>query len=185
MPYLARVAEEATRGVPMMRPMVLEFPDDRGARGVDLQYMLGDALCVSPVFSADGACDTYLPSGRWTHLLDATVADGGWTTRTYDYASLGLYVRPGTVLPIGAAGDGPEYAWADGVTLRLYELPDGYDDVTVVPGGTGAPASFRVRREGSTIRVSSDDAAAGWAVEFPGGRRVEATGAVEVVIEHG
>ncbi|WP_408647213.1 hypothetical protein [Tessaracoccus coleopterorum] len=63
MPYLAAAAEEATGGVPMMRPMVLEFPDDVGARDVDLQYMLGPSLLVSPVFTASGLADTYLPAG--------------------------------------------------------------------------------------------------------------------------
>ena len=38
----------------MMRPMVLEFPDDPAAAHLDRQYMLGDDLLVAPVFSADG-----------------------------------------------------------------------------------------------------------------------------------
>lgn len=183
MPYLAGAARQATLGVPMMRPMVLEFPDDRGARGVDLQYMLGDSLLVSPVFTPDGRCETYLPEGRWTHLLDGSVAGGGWVERTYDFDSLGLYVRPGTVLPVGAVDDTPEYAWADGVKLRLFELPDGFDTVTHVPGGTGAAASFRVRREGATIRVRSDDATAPWSVEMAGtALQASAEAAGEVVL---
>ncbi|WP_231979555.1 hypothetical protein [Tessaracoccus coleopterorum] len=64
----------------------------------------------------------------------------------------------------------------------MFELPDGYDEVTRIAGGTGAPASFRVRREGDTIRVSSDDATAPWSVEVVGGGSVEADGAGEVVV---
>jgi alpha-D-xyloside xylohydrolase len=64
MPYLGRLAEEAhTDGTPMMRPMVLEFPHDRGAYGVDTQYMLGDELLVAPVFTADGTVEYYVPEG--------------------------------------------------------------------------------------------------------------------------
>ncbi|MFZ0530809.1 MAG: alpha-xylosidase [Propionicimonas sp.] len=170
MPYLAGLAEQAgDEGLPLLRPMVLEFPNDRGTYSVDTQFMLGDALCVAPVFNADGTGETYLPAGRWTHLLDGSVAQGpGWTTRRYGFDSLGLYVRPGSVLPLGAVDDTPEYAWAEGVTLRLYELPDGYDRTLTVPGGTGRPATFRVRRSGTAITVSSDDAPSGWSVEVAG-----------------
>lgn len=181
MPYLGRLAEEAvTEGVPLMRPMVLEFPDDRGARHVDTQFMLGDALCVSPVFRADGVADTYLPSAGWRHLLDGDVVGPGWTTRTYRFDSLGLYVRPGTVLPVGAVEDTPEYAWAEGVTLRAYDLPDGYDETIHVPGGTGAPASFHVRRAGDVVSASTADAPGAWTLALVGGASVAGTGATEV-----
>lgn len=186
MPYLGRIAEQASgEGVAMMRPMVLEFPEDRGGYAVDTQYMLGDSILVSPVFRADGVTETYLPAGRWTHLLDGSVVDGaGWVTRTYGFDSLGVYVRPGTVLPIGAVTDSPEYAWADGVTLRLFEVPDGYDQVTTIPGGTGRPASFRVRREGSVITASSDDAPGAWSIAVAGTTLVaEASGAGEITVE--
>jgi len=170
MPYLARLAEEASgEGIPIMRPMLLEFPSDRGTYAVDTQYMLGDALLVSPVFREDGVAETYVPAGRWSHLLDGSVVEGpGWTSRSYGFDSLGLYVRPGTVLPVGAVTDTPEYAWAEGVTLRLFELPDGFDQVTRVPGGTGAAASFRVRRDGTVVTVTTQDAPAAWSVEATG-----------------
>lgn len=186
MPYLGRLAEQASgEGIPMMRPMILEFPDDRGGYAVDTQYMLGEALCVSPVFRADGIAETYLPAGRWTHLLDGSCVDGPrWEYRQYDFHSLGLFVRPGTVLPIGAVEDNPEYAWAAGVTLQLYELPDGYDETTWVPGGTGAAASFRVQRDGRHVTVSSRDATAPWAAEIaPQGPRVDAHGQATVTLE--
>lgn len=170
MPYLGRLAEEASgEGVPVLRPMVLEFPADRGTHTVDTQYMLGDSLLVSPVFRADGIAETYLPAGRWTHLLDGSLVEGSrWISRHHDYDSLGLYVRPGTVLPIGAVSDTPEYAWAEGVTLRLFEIPDGHDEEVRVPGGTGEPATFRVRRTQSLVTVHTDDAPARWAVTIAG-----------------
>jgi len=185
MPYLAGLAEQASgEGVPMMRPMVLEFPEDRGAHTVDTQFMLGDALCVSPVFSPDGGCETYLPTSGWRHLLDGHLAGPGWVRETYGFDSLGVFVRPGTVLPLGAVDDTPEYAWAEGVTLVAHDLPEGYDQVIRVPGGTGQGATFRVRREGSTLVASSADASAGWALRVAGsGQAVSADGAGEVRAE--
>ena len=166
MPYLADVGEQASAtGVPVMRAMALEFPTDRGVAGLGTQYMLGDALLVAPVFSAARDAQVYLPEGEWTHLLTGERVTGrGWRREQHGFDSLPLYVRPGTVLPIGAVNSGPEYAWAEGVTLHLFELPDGYDAVTTVPGGTGTAASFRVVRTGSRVHVTSDDAVGMWSV---------------------
>jgi len=185
MPYLARIAEEThTDGVPMMRPMVLEFPDDRATHDCDTQYLLGDALLVAPVFSAAGEVEYYLPEGEWTSLLHGDVQDGRrWVRETHGYDSVPLRVRPGTVLPWGARGDRPDYDWADGVTLRCFALPDGYDAETVVPGFAGASTTvFRVRREGSRVSASSADARAGWSLQV-GDEVVTAEGAGEISIE--
>lgn len=187
MPYLGRLAEEAhAEGVPMMRPMVLEFPADRGAQPVDMQYMLGDALLVAPVFTADGTVEYYVPEGTWTRLVDdvdgshaATVTGPRWVTEEHGFTSLPVLVRPGTVLPVGARDDAPEYDWADGVTLRCFELPVGHDEEVTVPGGTGQDATFRVRRTADAVVVTTTDAPGEWGVDV-GGRQAGATGAGEL-----
>ncbi|MEP7292157.1 MAG: alpha-xylosidase [Chloroflexota bacterium] len=94
MPYLLDMAREAnTSGLPMLRPMVLEFPDDLNCRTLDMQYMLGSALLVAPVFGENGEAACYLPAGEWRHLLSGEVAQGGaWHKRKYDYFSLPLWV---------------------------------------------------------------------------------------------
>ena len=100
MPYLKETAEEAHRtGVPIMRPMHLEFPDDPACAYLDRQYMLGSRILVSPVFSPDGRQGFYLPKGRWQHLLTGETVEGGaFMEGTYDYFSLPLYVREGDPL---------------------------------------------------------------------------------------
>ncbi|WP_125774352.1 alpha-xylosidase [Antribacter gilvus] len=191
MPYLGRVADEATeRGLPVMRPMLLEFPADRTAATVDTQYLLGDSLLVAPVFRVDGRVEYYVPEGTWTRLLPdgegllpRTVSGPRWVTEEHGFDSLPLLVRPGTVLPVGGRDDRPDYAWAEGVTLRLFELPDGHDEVVTVPGGDGAAATYRVRREGDVVRVSSDDAPGPWAVEAAGlTERTEGAGALSLSV---
>jgi alpha-D-xyloside xylohydrolase len=191
MPYLAGAAEQAHRcGTPMMRPMALEFPGDRSGFDADTQYMLGDALLVAPIFTADGSVEYYVPEGEWTSLLDGSVTDGRrWVSETHGYDSVPLRVRPGTVLPFGADDSRPDYDWSDGVTLRCFELPDGYDRETRVPGhdakgsidGVGA-TTFRVRREGAAIIASTVDAHAPWALQV-GDRIARAAASGEVRIE--
>jgi alpha-D-xyloside xylohydrolase len=73
--------------------------------------------------------------------------------------------------------------WAAGVTLRVLELPEGHDSITTVPSETGEPTTFRTRREGGRVTVSSDDARAPWAVQL--GEhvvRAEGAGSVELSV---
>ena len=95
MPYLLRVAAQVTAsGTPMMRPMLLEFPEDRTAWFVDQQYMLGPDLLVAPVFSAAGNVQLYLPAGEWSNYFTGEVVVGGcWVTENHGFDSLPLYVR--------------------------------------------------------------------------------------------
>ena len=95
MPYLLDAAREARdHGWPVMRAMLLEFPDDPACRHLDLQYMLGPALLAAPVFSDTSEVTYYLPGGEWRHLLSGETAHGpAWRTETYDYFSLPLWVN--------------------------------------------------------------------------------------------
>lgn len=151
MPYLhAAGLEAAATGVPVMRPMALEFPDDPATAYLDRQYMLGPDLVVAPVFSADGEVDLYLPEGTWTHLLTGErVAGGRWRRERHDVLSLPLYVRPGAVLPWGAREDRPDYDYLDGLTLRVFAGGEGTVTVTVTTPD-GRRESFDVDRSAVT-----------------------------------
>jgi alpha-D-xyloside xylohydrolase len=70
MPYLFRAAEQAHHaGTPVMRAMLLEFPDDPTCLPLDRQYMLGDDLLVAPVLAEEGGVEYYVPAGTWTNVL--------------------------------------------------------------------------------------------------------------------
>lgn len=171
MPYLARVAGEAhTAGTPMMRPMLLEFPADRAAVSLDTQYMLGDALLVAPVFSAGGDTEYYVPAGTWTHLLTgAQVTGPRWIAERHALDSLPLLVRPGTVLPVGARTDRPDYDYAGGVRLDLYEVADGARTVVEIPALGGAvAATFTVTRTGARVLIAAVGAVGPWSVRVVG-----------------
>ncbi|MFI8811692.1 MULTISPECIES: alpha-xylosidase [unclassified Streptomyces] len=181
MPYLYGAAAEAHRtGIPVMRPMLLEFPEDPTARTLDRQYMLGPDLLVAPVFSADGEVEYYVPEGTWTSLLTGERITGPvWRRETHGFDSLPLLVRPGAVLPWGADGQRPDGDWPDGITLRVYgdgrgpgsEAPAGERAVTVLDL-TGSPAAvYRVVRDGDHVRVSAEG------TELPYRVIVEDTGA--------
>jgi alpha-D-xyloside xylohydrolase len=182
MPYLyAKAIEASETGVPMMRSMVLEHPHDPGCAALDRQYQLGEALLVAPVFTESGEVDFYLPQGRWTHLLNGQVREGGrWYRETHDFMGLPLYVAPNTVLPWGSETERPDYDYAKGVTLRVFALDDGASASFAVAAPDGSIAARgTVRREGGryTARVEQGTLK-DWCLEVDGQRSpVQAGGA--------
>lgn len=169
MPYLDGAARQATaEGVPMMRAMVVEFPDDPGCAHLERQYMLGDDLLVAPVFSDEGDVSYYVPEGAWTHLLTGETVQGPrWVRDRCDFLTAPVLVRPNTILPVGAVDDRPDYDYAEGVTLRAYQLSDG-DHVTAVGDTT-----FRTHREGDEIRVEVEGAPSSWRLLLVGAEAVD------------
>ena len=159
MPYLYQMAVLAHReGVPVLRPMFLEFPDDPACDALDRQYMLGESILVAPVFREDGRVDYYLPEGKWTHLLDGRVAQGGrWMRETYDFMSLPVWVRENTLLPIGANEETADYDFAEGVEIRAYHVSRPVE--IEIPNRMGETAlRVRARVEDGNLIVTSDPA---------------------------
>jgi alpha-D-xyloside xylohydrolase len=147
MPYLYQAGVDAARtGVPVMRPMLLEFPDDPAVAYLDRQYMLGSDILVAPVFSASGEVEFYLPEGTWTSLITGERVEGGrWVRETHGFTSLPLYARPGAVIPWGARSDRPDYDYLDGLSLRVFAGGSGTAEVTVTTPD-GRSETFAVDR---------------------------------------
>jgi len=102
LPFLYTTLEEAHRtGVPLFRPLVLNFQDDPNTATLDDQFMVGDTLLAAPVLHAgERARDIYLPAGRWYDFWSAAPLDGGRLLRAdapLDHVP--LYVRGGSILP--------------------------------------------------------------------------------------
>jgi alpha-D-xyloside xylohydrolase len=156
MPYLYQMAVYAHEtGVPLMRPMVLEFPDEPGMKNLEMQYMLGDSLLVAPIFREDGMAEYYLPEGKWSHLIDGEIREGGrWYREKYDYFSLPVYVRENTIFPMKSGVSVPDYDYRQGTEFHLYCLKDGKSaDCFVTDVKGGQKLSVRAVREGSRIKV--------------------------------
>lgn len=96
MPYIMKVAEQVhAHGTPMMRPMYMEFPEERTSWFLDQQYMFGPDLLVAPVFNAEGSVEFYLPKGIWRNYFTGQEVEGGrWVTEQHGFDSLPLYIRP-------------------------------------------------------------------------------------------
>ncbi|MET9697273.1 alpha-xylosidase [Streptomyces sp. NPDC006529] len=170
-PYLQRAAQQAhTTGVPVMRAMVLEFPDDPAAATLDRQYMLGDDLLVAPVFTDDGTVEYYVPEGTWTNVLTGDRITGPrWVRERHGFHTLPLLARPDSVVPLAADDQRPVSAWADDVELRVHDFADGAERTVVIPRpeGTGGAARFTLRRRGGRLDVTTDSTRP-WRLRFGG-----------------
>lgn len=180
MPYLFGAAVQAhEHGTPVMRAMLLEFPDDPACDTLDRQYMLGDALLVAPVFTPDGRVDFYLPEGKWTDFFTGAVIDGGrWLRQKHGFLSLPLLVRPGTVLPVGANDTAVDYDYTQGLTWQVFQAADGASLRGWAPGKTGGVAAeVAVTRRGEelTIETVGADLPDGWQVLLRSVESVQST----------
>jgi alpha-D-xyloside xylohydrolase len=165
MPYLFGAAVQAHQtGLPVMRAMLLAFPDDPGCDTLDRQYMLGDSLLVAPVFTPDGWVDYYLPAGTWTHFLSGAVVQGGrWVREQHDFLSLPLMARPNSIIPVGASDQRPDADYAAGVTLHIFALQDGAAASVAVPNPDGSTAfTATARRDGQRITLQAQGAPGPW-----------------------
>lgn len=158
MPYLYEKAYQAhDRGTPVLRPMMLEFPDDPTCDYTDMQYMLGDDLLVAPVFNTEGTARYYLPKGRWTHLLSGEVTEGGgWHQDPFDYFSLPLMVRENAVIPMGQTDTKPDYDYLEGLTLHWYQ-PKDVQQVRIVGVDRQVQEVFTLRYRNGQAELSSQN----------------------------
>ena len=158
MPYLYGAAAEAhDKGVPMLRPMLLEFPNSIACETCDRQYMLGANLLVAPVMHADNHADYYLPEGVWTNLLTGEKAAGDtWRRETHGFLTLPLMARPNSVIPMGASEERPDYDYCDGLELHVFEPEDGEIAVTVPDLKGNVAARYTVRTQNGKTTVETD-----------------------------
>ena len=103
LPFLYTTLEEAHRtGVPLFRPLLLEFQQDYTALNLDNQFMVGAALLAAPVVHAnERARDVYLPAGRWYDYWTGAALDTTGDLRRVDapLERIPLFVRGGSIVP--------------------------------------------------------------------------------------
>ncbi len=96
-PLAAAYRAGLAHGLPLLRPMPLQLPDDRAARDADLQYFLGPDVVVAPLLARSGSHTFYLPDGQWRNMFDGSGETGtGWLHRTFPQASFPAYARVGS-----------------------------------------------------------------------------------------
>ena len=156
MPYLyAQAAAAHETGVPMMRPMFLEFPDDAACKYLDTQYMLGESLLVAPVFNEAGNAEFYLPAGAWTDIVTGTQYQGGRYYREQrSYMEMPILARENSIVGFGRFEKSSAYDYLNGTEFVIYGLADGASARAEVYACDGAKAfAISASRSGDTVTV--------------------------------
>jgi alpha-glucosidase (family GH31 glycosyl hydrolase) len=123
LPYTYTLAWQAhTLGLPLMRALVLEYPDDPRVWGLGHQFLWGDALLVAPV-TREGAraWPVYLPAGAWYDFWTGERHAGPrGVTVDAPLDRLPLLVRAGAILPLGPVMQHTGERPLDELTLLIY-----------------------------------------------------------------
>lgn len=100
--FLLSYADEiAGRGLPMIRPLPLQFPLDEQAANVADQFMIGDELLAAPVYGPEDCRNAYLPMGIWTEWRTNRVYQGRRQIELCAGEDQGpLLVKNGSLIPI-------------------------------------------------------------------------------------
>jgi alpha-glucosidase len=146
LPYLYSLAWQAhTHGQPLMRPLVYHYPDDPNVWELDSQFLLGPNLLVAPVTRAGATHWTvYLPAGDWYDFWTGERFTGRRSiTVATPLDTLPLFVRGGSVVPLGPVMQRSDERPLDDLTLLVYPglVPPGQmDPGQMDPGGAAESA---------------------------------------------
>jgi alpha-glucosidase (family GH31 glycosyl hydrolase) len=138
LPYLySAVHECAVTGLPIMRALWMHFPNDPKAVACGDQYFWGKNILVAPVFEKAAATrQVYLPGGDWYDFwTGARLAGGREISRAVDLETIPLYVRAGSIVPLGP------------IKQYVAEKSDEPLSVSIYPG---ADASFLLYEDDGT-----------------------------------
>jgi len=128
MPYVFAQAKDCTeRGLPMVRALLVEFPDDPGAWLVEDEYMFGSQMLVAPLLESGNSRTVYLPSfsdanggSKWIDYQTGKVYGSGYQTIAAGPIPAIILVRDGSVIPHAPLAQRTDQIRWDKVELKTY-----------------------------------------------------------------
>jgi hypothetical protein len=153
-PYLYTASREAyDTGVPTVRAMVLEFPNDptTWSKRTQYQFMSGSSLLIAPVYEDSPIRnDIYLPAGKWIDYWDGAEFNGSMTLNGYaaPLEKLPMFVRAGAIIPMYPESNYDGEKPLDPVTLDVY--PSGKSHFELYEDD-GTPQAYRKGASARTL----------------------------------
>ena len=129
MPYVYAQAKDCSeRGLPMVRALLVEFPNDPGAWLVEDEYMFGSQMLVAPLLESGNSRTVYLPSfgeglgvgSKWIDYQSGKVYDSGYQTLTAGRIPAIILVRDGSIIPHAPLAQRTDQIQWDKVELKTY-----------------------------------------------------------------
>ena len=109
-----------------MRPLLMEFPADTTVANMTDEWLVGKGLLAAPILNEGGKRNIYLPKDTWYDYYTGEAIKGGKTI-SVDKAldEIPLYVRAGTILPVGPVIQYSEQASAKPLEIHIYPGKNG------------------------------------------------------------
>ncbi|MBN1259147.1 MAG: DUF4968 domain-containing protein [Anaerolineae bacterium] len=155
LPYLYTEAVKSSRsGLPMVRPLVLDYQDDPNTANLDLEYLFGDSFLVAPVMTRHTRRKVYLPAGHWIDFDSKKLFQGGrWIEVEAPLEKLPVWVKAGAILPLG-----PEMAYVgqkplDPLTLEIYAPAASGELIIFDEDAPEIPVRYEYRGNELTVEV--------------------------------
>lgn len=100
MPYIVEQSQKCTQtGLPMLRALLIEYPDDPVVWQIEDQYLFGSDMMVAPLFESDNERMVYLPVDRWVDYQSGKTYDPGWHRVAAGQIPAVILVRKGAEIP--------------------------------------------------------------------------------------
>jgi alpha-D-xyloside xylohydrolase len=129
LPYIYSLAGAVTQNAAtILRPLVMDFRTDPTSREISDEYMFGPAFLVSPITTYQATSrSVYLPpAAGWYGFWDGSFQTGGQTiTAPAPFDAMPVYVRAGSIVPIGPALQYTDQTPANPIVLYVYSGADG------------------------------------------------------------
>lgn len=123
LPYNYTMAQESYEtGIPMARPLVLEYPNDQNVKNETSAYMWGSEFLVAPIVRSGQTEKTfYLPAGNWVNFWNDRLYKGGKDiTVPAPIDETPLFVKSGSIIPMQQRTEFISGCPADTIVLRVY-----------------------------------------------------------------
>ena len=129
MPYIYSLAGKVhLDDYTSMRPLIMEFPNDKATTNISDEFMFGDALLVAPVYEYGARNrDIYFPATNgWYDFYTGKFVKGGQTLNIdAPYEQIPLFVRTGAIIPFGPDIQHTQANDNSNVTIYVYKGNDG------------------------------------------------------------
>ena len=182
LPYLySAVHECATTGMPIMRALWLQFPDDQKAVECGDEYMWGRSILVAPVVEKGPTTRrVYLPHGGWSDFWTGERVEGGREiNRPVDLETIPLYVRAGSILPLGPVKQFAGEKVDEPISVSIYP---GADASFLLYEDDGASFNYR-KGEWMGIQMAWDDARKKFSLRLAPGSRMLPSGPKAITLQ--
>lgn len=163
LPYVYAQAKDCSeRGLPMVRALFVEYPDDPGAWQVEDEYLFGSDMLVAPIFE-EGATErnVYLPGGKWIDYQTNKIYSSGWNKIAAGPVQAVILVREGAVIPhIKLAQSATQADWSNIEMVVFAENSNTASGLLCLPSDSVLRKVTATKRNGA-FTVSAEPAASG------------------------